>query len=229
MTFKTIATGSNGNSFILTNDEGHHLMIEAGLPIGELKKGIEFDVENWQGLVCSHSHKDHSLSVSHVRKMGIPIFLPYKFDKPRMRTTIGDFVIETFPVPHNGCENRGMIVNADGQKICFLIDLEYCPYDLSKQDIDILIVECNYISDLVDDNLPNIVHKTLGHCELQTTIGIIQSCSKHIRKVILTHASKGATMDKERALKEIRSEIPSYIDVVFAKSNTSEDISKCPF
>lgn len=229
MTFKTIATGSDGNSFILTNNAGHHLMIEAGLPMGELKKGIDYDIENWQGLVCSHSHKDHSLSVMNVRKMGIPIFLPYKFDKPRMRTMLGDFVIETFPVPHNGCENRGLIINTEGQRICFLIDLEYCPYDLSKQHIDVLVVECNYISDLVDENLPNIVHKTLGHCELQTTIGIIQSCEKHLRKVILTHMSKGATMDKKRALQEIRDVIPSYIEVTFAKRYLVEDISETPF
>ena len=142
---------------------------------------------------------------------------------------LGDFVIETFAVPHNGCENRGLIINTEGQRICFLIDLEYCPYNLAKQNIDVLIVECNYITDLVNDNLPNIVHKTLGHCELQTTIGIIQSCQKHLRKVILTHASKGATMDKQRALSEIKDAIPPYIEVTFAKSNTVEDISQIPF
>ena len=47
MTLKCLATGSDGNSFILTNNAGHHLMIEAGLPIGELKKGIDYDIENW--------------------------------------------------------------------------------------------------------------------------------------------------------------------------------------
>ena len=158
------------------------------------------------------------------------MFLPYRHpEKPRIRTHLGDFRIDSFPVPHNGCENRGFIIEVDGQKICFLIDLEYCPYDLSKQGINVLIVECNYISDLVDDKLPNIVHKTLGHSELQTTIGIIQNCKKHLRKVILTHMSKGATMDKERALKEIKTAIPPNIEVVFAKDNAVEDISEIPF
>jgi hypothetical protein len=36
-------------------------------------------------------------------------------------------------------------------------------------------------------------------------------------------------MDKERALKEIKASIPDYIEVVFAKDNTTEDISECPF
>jgi ribonuclease BN (tRNA processing enzyme) len=81
----------------------------------------------------------------------------------------------------------------------------------------------------VDDSLPNLVHKTLGHCELQTAIGIMQNCKKNLRKVILTHMSKGSTMDKERALKEIKTSIPEYIEVVFAKENTVEDISEIPF
>ncbi len=173
---------------------------------------------------------NHSLSANKIRKMGIPTYTPYiNTEHKRLKTRLGDFVIESFPVPHNGVENRGFIITTEGQNICFLIDLELCPYDLSNKDINVLIVECNYISDMVPDDLPNIQHKVIGHCELQTTIGIIQNCQKHLRKVILTHASKGATMDKERALKEIKASIPDYIEVVFAKDNTTEDISECPF
>lgn len=162
--------------------------------------------------------------------MGIPTYAPYKdTEHKRMKTRLGGFEIESFPVPHNGTENRGFIITVDGQKICFLIDLEYCPYDLSKQDINVLIVECNYISELVPDDLPNMVHKTLGHCSLDTTIGIIQNCQKHLRQVYLTHASKGVTMNKERALKEIREQIPEYIEVDFCRDNTVYDISECPF
>jgi phosphoribosyl 1,2-cyclic phosphodiesterase len=229
MTLKCIQTGSDGNSFILTNESDKHLMIEAGLPIGELKKGINFDVENWQGLVVSHGHSDHAMSVGKVRRMGIPVFLPYKFEAKRMRTQIGDFQVETFPVPHNGVENRGMIIDADGQKIAFMVDLEYCPYDLNKLPINILIVECNYIEDLVDDGIPNLRHKVLGHCELETTIGIIKNCQKHLRKVFLIHASKGVTMDKERAIKRIKEEIPESVECQFVRDGETYDISEIPF
>ncbi len=229
MLLKCLATGSTGNSYILTSDNGKHLILDAGIPIKEIKKGLDFDIENVEGCLISHSHNDHAKSANHLKVMGIPVFQPYLFGAKRLKIKLVDFQIESFPVPHNGVENRGFIITVDEQKICFLIDLEFCPYDLSKQGINVLIVECNYISDLVDDSLPNIVHKTLGHCELQTTIGIIQNCKKHLRKVILTHMSKGATMDKERALKEIKSNIPEYIEVVFAKENTVEDISEIPF
>ena len=230
MTLKCIATSSEGNSFVLTNESGKHLMIEAGLPIGELKKGIDFDVENWQGLIVSHEHHDHSLSANKIRKMGIPVHTPYKdYRHSRLRTKIGDFQVDSFAVPHNGCENRGFLIKADGQTICFMVDLEYNPYDFSKLPINILIVECNYIEDLVDDDIPNIRHKCLGHCSLDTCIGIIKNCQKHLRKVFLIHASKGVTMNKERALKEIREQIPEYIEVEFCRDNTVYDLSEIPF
>lgn len=230
MTFKTISTSSDGNSFVLINDDNKRLLIEAGLPIDQIKKGIDFDIENLQGAIISHSHADHSLSENKLQSMGVLTHTPYKdTEHKRIRTTIGDFKIESFPVPHNGVENRGFIITVDGQKICFLIDLEYCPYDLSEQGINILICECNYISNLVPDVIPNLQHKVIGHCELETTIGIINNCKKHLRKVILTHMSKGETFNKEIALERIKQNIPAYIDVEFAGENKTIDISEIPF
>lgn len=173
---------------------------------------------------------NHSLSADKVRKMGIPVFEPYKdTEHKRLRTKLGGFQIESFPVPHNQNENRGFIITVDNQKICFLIDLEYCPYDLSKQDINVLIVECNYISELVPDDLPNIQHKVIGHSSLETTIGIIQNCQKRLRKVILTHMSKGSTFDRDMAMERIKKAVPPFIEVIYATDGLVTDISPVPF
>jgi hypothetical protein len=162
--------------------------------------------------------------------MGIPTYTPYKDVEHRhLKTKLGEFEIESFRVPHNGCENRNFLISADGQLICFLVDLEYCPYDLSELPIDTLLVECNYIEDLVDDDIPNLRHKVLGHCSLETSLEIIKECKKHLRNVFLIHASKGETMDRERAINRIREEIPAYINVEFLRDNTVRDISLCPF
>lgn len=173
---------------------------------------------------------DHSLSAEKIRNMGIDTYIPcLDTEHKRLRTKLGSFQVDSFPVPHNGTENRNFLIRVDGQTILFLIDLEYCPYDFSKLPINILICECNYINSLVDDDIPNLRHKVLGHCELDTTIGIIKNCKKHLRKVFLTHASKGATMDKAKALEQIKASIPEYIEVEFVKDNTAYDISDCPF
>lgn len=173
---------------------------------------------------------DHSISANKVKNIGIPVFEPYKdTEHKRMRTKLGSFQIESFPVPHNGCENRGFLIKADGQTICFLIDLEYLPYNLETRKIDTLIVECNYIDELVDEQAENYRHKVLGHCSLNTTIGIIKNCQRNLKNVLLTHASKGTTMDRQMAIEKIKQEIPPYINVNFCKNDSVYDISEIPF
>ena len=228
MTFKCIATGSEGNCYILTNNKREHLILDAGINIKDIKKGLNFDVENTKGCVITHCHKDHSLSASKVANFS-PVWKPYESANKRQRTHLGNFRVECFDLPHNGCDNRGFIIESDRQKICYMTDMEYCPYDLSDKGINILVVECNYISELVNDDSPNERHKVLGHCELNTTIGIIKMCSKHLRSVFLVHASKGSTMDKGKALNRIKEQIPAYIKCEFVKENTEYDISECPF
>ena len=82
---------------------------------------------------------------------------------------------------------------------------------------------------LVPVQSPILRHKVLGHLELNTAIGIIQNCKRHLRKVFLTHASKGVTMDKTKAIEQIRQSIPEYIECEFVKDNTEYNISEIPF
>jgi hypothetical protein len=49
-------TGSSGNAYYLQSDNGEILMIEAGLPIDDLKKMVNYDIGNIVGCVVSHSH-----------------------------------------------------------------------------------------------------------------------------------------------------------------------------
>lgn len=227
MTLKTIATGSTGNCYILTSDNGKHLMLDAGLPIHEIKKGIEFDVGNLKGCIVSHMHGDHALSAEKLKQF-TPVWQPYLSEAKRQHTHLGEFDIQCFDLPHNGVENRGFIIRVDGQTICYMTDLEYCPYSLASQNIDTMIVECNYMSNLVSDDLPNLQHKVLGHCELETTIGILQDNLRTLRHVILVHMGQG-TLDREKALERIREVVPAWITVEWAKSDKTYDLSVFPF
>lgn len=229
MLLRIANTGSDGNAMALENDNGI-VLIEAGIPIGDIKKLIDYQVDKVTCALISHEHKDHSLSEKKLINMGIPTYTPYKNTvNKRQKTRIDDFVIESFPIPHNGVENRGFIITVEGQKICYMCDLEYNPYNFKDMRINTLIVECNYISELVNPDLPNLEHKVIGHCSLDTTIGIIDNCKKHLRKVVLVHMSKGETFNKELAMQRIKEKIPSYIDVEFAAPNKVIDLSEIPF
>lgn len=229
MKLKTIATGSTGNCYILTSDSGKHLILDAGIPIAEIKKGLNYDVENIVGAIVTHCHNDHSLSVGKLRNMGIPTWCPYYSDKVRQKTHLDCFEIECFDVPHNGTACRAFIIEVDGTTILYCTDFEYIPYDLSKKQINIMLIELNYQSDKIADMDNHRQHTVLGHAEEQTTIGAILKNKRNLRKVILCHMSKSGSLNRETAMQHIREVIPDYIDVVWARENTVEDISECPF
>lgn len=227
MIIKCLATGSKANCYVLKRDNGEMLILDAGLPINEIKKGIEFDVGNLKGTIITHFHSDHSLSAKKLKQL-TPVWQPYLSESKRQHTHLGEFDIQCFDLPHNSVENRGFIIRVDGQTICYMTDLEYCPYSLASQNIDTMIVECNYMSSLVSDDLPNLQHKVLGHCELETTIGIIKDNMQSLKNVILIHMGAGS-LDRIAAMIRIRKIIPSYMNVNWAKAGETYNISKIPF
>ena len=229
MTIKTLATGSKGNCYILTANSGKQLILDAGIPIAEIKKGLDFDVENVVGAIVTHCHKDHSLSVSKLRTMGIPVWTPYTSDFVRQKTRLGEFDIECFDVPHNGTPCRAFIIKIEGTTVLYCTDYEYIPYRLDKKQINVMLIEMNYQTDRIADMDSHRQHTVLGHAEERTTIDVIAKNMKHLRKVILCHMSKSGSLDRELAMKHIREVVPDYIEVVWAKENTTEDISDCPF
>lgn len=229
MTIKTLATGSKGNCYILTANSGKQIILDAGIPIAEIKRGLDFDVENVVGAIVTHCHKDHSLSVSKLRTMGIPVWTPYTSDFVRQKTRLGEFDIECFDVPHNGTPCRAFIIKVEGTTILYCTDYEYIPYRLDKKQINVMLIEMNYQTDRIADMDSHRQHTVLGHSEERTTIDVIAKNMKHLRKVILCHMSKSGSLDRELAMKHIREVVPDYIEVVWAKENTIEDISDCPF
>ena len=229
MTLKCIATGSDGNSYAIKADNGEILLLEAGIPLDEIKKGIGFDVGNLVGCAVTHEHKDHSLSVSKLRKMGVPMLLPYRLEAKRIRTMIGNYIIESFPVPHNGVENRAFIITIDGVKILYATDFEFIPYDLSNQGINIALVEMNYQTDRITDMDEHRRHVVFGHAEEKTTIEFLSTIKKNLRKVILCHMSKSGSLDRRLAMNNLREVIPEYISINWATEGESYIISEVPF
>ena len=230
MTLKCLSTGSAGNCYVLKRENGEMLILDAGIPIKEIKMGINFDVGNVKGGVCSHVHADHHKAINDLKTIGVPCWEPYQIEKPRLHTHIGDFDIQTFPVPHHGVENRGFIIRTDGQTICYLTDYEYCPYDLSTQNIDTMLIELNYQRDMVDDEMDeHKAHVVLGHAEEKVTLEILRQNIKSLRNVILCHMSNSGYINIDSAMEHIKDVLPGYINVSFAKPGQEYDISICPF
>nr|DAH78363.1 MAG TPA: YycJ-like MBL-fold protein [Caudoviricetes sp.] len=56
MQLHCIATGSSGNCYTLTSNSGETLILDCGIPIKEIKKGLNWNIRGIQGMIISHAH-----------------------------------------------------------------------------------------------------------------------------------------------------------------------------
>ena len=82
MRLKCLGSSSAGNCYLLTSESGETLILDCGIPIKEIKKGLDWNIRNVVGCIVSHVHSDHSKSVKDFKAMGIPVFAPYISEKP---------------------------------------------------------------------------------------------------------------------------------------------------
>lgn len=188
MELKVLSSGSQGNCYLIET-EMECLILDAGIPIRDIKKGLNFNISKICGVIVSHWHLDHMKSVKDFRNMGIPVFAPYEDGEiKRIKKQFGNFTVTPFELPHNGVLNAGFVIECEEQKILYMTDFEYCKYTFKKQKINHILIECNYQDELINSGLANYEHKVLGHCSLETCRKFIETnTTSSLINVILLH------------------------------------------
>ena len=228
MILGTIGTGSTGNCYYLKADNGEILLLDAGIPIMDIKKGINFDVSSLVGCLVSHIHQDHALSAKKLSNFS-PVWKPYESEHKKQHTHFGCFDVTCFDVPHS-VECRAFLIKVDGLTILYATDFEYIPYNLTKQKINVALVEMNYQQKIMDgleiDN--HIAHTVTGHASDKTTTEFLVQNQKHLQNVILCHYSKSENLNREEALAELKTKLPKYINIQYAIPGEEITLG-CPF
>lgn len=226
---KCAGTGSTGNAYALISD-GEILLIDAGVAIKEIKKMCDWNVKNIVGCIVSHEHGDHAKSVDDLRYMGIEVVAPYEKEQKLSHFKLGSFDIQSFDVPHNETFCNGFYIKFGMEKVLYMTDLEYCQYNFKRQHINHIIVECNYMKELLNDDLPNFEHKVRGHAELETTKGIIEANdTDSLKNVILCHMGRD-TVDNDKMLAEVKKVAQNAnVSVAHRGMNLNLDGYDCPF
>ncbi|MBQ0113067.1 MAG: MBL fold metallo-hydrolase [Bacteroidales bacterium] len=191
MFLKVLGSGSDGNCYLLNNN-GRTLIIDVGISMREIKTGLNFDLMQIDGIICSHKHMDHFKSVKDFEKMGFDVWKPFEnAENKKQSKQLGVFKVTCFDVPHDGIENRGFLIECDGQKMLYLTDFEYCKYTFKNLNVNHILVECNYIENMVDKNSNNYSHILKGHAELNTTANFIkENNTNNLKNVFICHLSK---------------------------------------
>lgn len=56
MRLKCLGSSSAGNCYLLTSDSRETLILDCGVPIMDIKKGLNWNIRGISGVIISHSH-----------------------------------------------------------------------------------------------------------------------------------------------------------------------------
>lgn len=217
MTFHIIGSNSSGNSYILQGETAS-LLIEAGLPLKEVKKCLEFDLSKIKGCLISHCHGDHAKYASEYMRNGIDVCASLgtlnTFDKVlnthRMRVMqaqkkyeVSEFIVMPFAIEHDAPEPFGYLIkHRECGLVLFVTDTYYLKYKFPG--LNQIIIECNYSQDIVDkrlgdgDTIALVRNRVISsHMSFETCKNVLRANDlTQVNNIILIHLSDGNSDSK---------------------------------
>lgn len=238
MILKCLGSGSSGNCYLLST-ETETLVLDCGLPIREIKKGLDWDISKVVGVLCSHIHSDHSKAVKDFENMGIPIFAPYRSlepmsfkDSSQVKAQAFDLTDKNGKFMHTNndgseCPCYGFLLeHEDMGKLLYITDTELVKWRFSG--INHILISCNYQKKYISDSAKRN-HVLRGHMELETVKGFIKANkSNALRTVILCHLS-GDSADPEECLSEVQKVVGEGVECICAAAGECVELSQYPF
>ena len=205
MKLKCLGSSSAGNCYLLTSNSGETLILDCGIPIKEIKKGLDWNIKGIMGVLCTHKHLDHSKSLNDFKSMGIPILAPYLGDSCKSMN-MGGFTVKPFDLTTidgnwthtnaNGepCPIYGfLITHKEMGRMLYITDCEVVKWKF--KDINHILLGVNYDKDLIDrDNTGKANHVFRGHLSIDTACDFVKAnYSDSLQNVIMCHLSSENT------------------------------------
>lgn len=202
MRLKCLGSSSAGNCYLLTSNSGETLILDCGIPIKEIKKGLNWNIKDVVGVLCTHQHLDHSKSVKEFIDMGIPVCRSYE------ALLMNQFLVNSYftvrPFDLTTVDGRWTHTNADGSKcpcygflithpemgrMLYITDTELIKWRF--KDINHILLGVNYDKDLIDrDNTGKANHVFRGHLSIDTACDFVDAnYSDSLQNVIMCHLS----------------------------------------
>ena len=242
MKLKCIATGSSGNCYTLTSNSGETLILDCGIQIKEIKKCLNWNIMGIQGAVCTHCHRDHSLSLADLRNIGIDVFHP-SVDPNVGVVNFGNFRVQSFDL--TTLDGRWTHTNADGSecpccgflithkeigRMIYATDTELIKWKFKS--INHILLGVNYDKDLIDnEDSAKVNHVYRGHMSIDTACDFVKSNnSKNLQNVIMCHLSKD-NAEPDLFIKKMQKVAPQA-NVYVARKGLEVELRRadeCPF
>lgn len=197
----TVSTGSDQGNCYLLESNGRYVALDCGAKWKDVLVACGFAVYGIKAAFLSHRHKDHSAHARDFIKSGIPVYTNAESAKKLNGSSIcrankkevywnNDWFIP-FEVPHTDndgdtpCQNYAYIIQFNGERILYLTDWMYCPFNLAKFNINHFIIAINYSDEISEHHVLN------GHSSLGTAVKFLKSSmTDACRSISICHVSE---------------------------------------
>ena len=213
MKLRVLGSSSAGNCYLLENEE-ECLVIEVGVPFKEVKKALDFNIMKINGLLCSHSHVDHSKYLQEYEVAGIQVIAPWRIGHKNDHLHDSRFTVRSFELVHDVPCYGFLIHHPDIGYLVFATDTEYIKYKF--KDIDHIMVEANYSDKYIEQDNPKFRHVLEGHMSIKTCCKFLKANrSPKLKNVVLMHLSDESSNEAE-FVEKAREVVGSEVNVIAA-------------
>lgn len=249
MHLHTLSSGSHGNCYLLTDSNGHTLIIDLGIKFQDVQRALSYDLQRVVGAVVTHRHGDHATAVEKAAQAGIIIHTNLdvinaqrEYIRPlliktnvRQWTMIGgDFEVLPLQVVHDVPCEAFVVRHPEMGKLLFCTDSVTLPYKLNG--LNHIMIEANYSDKMLEQAITEgTTHAAMrprllaSHMELATTIQALKAQDlSQVEEIILLHLSSGHAdpeFFKDRV--QAATAIPTYVatDGLQLEISTSPNIT----
>lgn len=235
MRFQSLASSSQGNAYIVS-DDCTHILLECGVSHKKLQQLCGFQTTALDGCIVSHEHKDHSQCVEKILASGVPVYLsqgtaralelPEKLldlateMESGQQFTIGSLDILPFSTFHDAQEPLGFVMQSrvDGDILAFATDTVNLPYNFPG--VNLLAVEANFQQDILDrcERMPEKTRHRVSntHMEIDKLCECLMRMDlSRCREIYLLHLSN-ATSHEGQFINKVSRCVPPGIKVTAA-------------
>lgn len=218
MRITTIASGSSGNCYVLTDNHNNSLIIEAGKGTFEDALKVIPDISKIAGVIISHKHSDHYHDADFWIKYGIKVYTPDNMEHAEQfnLACAGEVPFSVIPLavehdPNIVCFGFFIRANYEAKNLCFFTDC----YNYSRlidalpETLSLAMIEVNHDAHILDTgNYPADLKERVrkSHCSVQRASLAVQRAK--CQRFLLIHPS-AHNINQEEALKLLRDEFPN--------------------
>lgn len=249
MRFDALASSSAGCCYLLTDELGRSLLIEAGLSGKAIQEALwrrGLSLSDLSGCLISHAHGDHAKGAKVLLERGVDCFASCEtWDQLGVRhhhrayaladgpSPVGHWLVVAFPAVHDCPGTLGFVVNSEGGgrgRWLYLTDSAYSKYTFDG--LTGIAVEANYSSDLIKESVRSgsvdreRYRRTVRtHMSIERLIDMLKANDlSSCREIHLLHLSD-ANSDEAEFASRVRAAtgVPTYVAAKMEKSPCQTD------